>query len=98
MFRYFSLIDQSFWKGQQLDVPEFSSAKQLFKNDVVVFGAKKERFKVCAHLHCVMLRSTDQARTLGVVMDSDLSINSLIKTKKHFWKANIKVLVLNDQT
>ncbi|XP_037631145.1 uncharacterized protein LOC119491325, partial [Sebastes umbrosus] len=50
------------------------------KTEVVVFGAKKERLKVSAHLQFVMLKSSDQARNLGVVMDSDLSFNSHIKT------------------
>lgn len=40
----------------------------------------EEILKVYAHLQSVMLKSTDQARNLGVVMDSDLSFNSHINT------------------
>ncbi len=50
------------------------------KTEVIVFGAKEERLKVSARLQSVMLRTTDQARNLGVVMDSDLNLWSHIKT------------------
>ncbi len=50
------------------------------KTEVIVFGAREERLKVSARLQSVMLRTTDQARNLGVVMDSDLNLRSHIKT------------------
>ncbi|KAI4800683.1 hypothetical protein KUCAC02_009526 [Chaenocephalus aceratus] len=50
------------------------------KTEVMVFGAKAERLKVSAELQCAMFKPTDKARNLGVVMDSDLSFNSHIKT------------------
>ena len=50
------------------------------KTEVIVFGAKKERLNVSAQLQSVMLKTTNQARNLGVVMDSDLNLNSHIKT------------------
>ena len=45
---------------------------------MVVFGAKEEPFKVSTHLQSTMLKTTDKARNLGVVMDSDLNFNSHI--------------------
>ena len=55
---------------------------QLNKNktEVIVFGAKEERLKVSAQLQSVMLKTSNQARNLGVIMDSDLNFNSHIKT------------------
>ena len=55
---------------------------QLNKNktEVIVFGAKEERLKVCTQLQSLMLETTNEARNLGVVMDSDLSLNSHIKS------------------
>ena len=50
------------------------------KTEVIVFGAKDERLKVSSQLHSVMLKTTNQARNLGVIMDSDLNFNSHIKT------------------
>ncbi|CAJ1082756.1 hypothetical protein KUCAC02_009465 [Xyrichtys novacula] len=50
------------------------------KTEVIVFGAEDEQLKVCAQLQSIMLKSTNQARNLGVVMDSDLNLNSHIKT------------------
>lgn len=49
------------------------------KTEIIVFGAKEERLKVCAQLQLAMLKTTDQARNLGVVMDSDLNFNSHMK-------------------
>ena len=43
------------------------------KTEVVVFGGKDERLKVSAQLQMTMLKTTDKARNLGVVMDSDLN-------------------------
>ena len=50
------------------------------KTEVMVFGAKAERIKVSAELQSAMFKTTDKVRNLGVVMDSDLSFNSHIKT------------------
>ena len=50
------------------------------KTEVIVFGAKDERLKVSTQLQSVMLKTTNQARNLGVIMDSDLNFNSHIKT------------------
>ena len=50
------------------------------KTEVIVFGAKEEQLKVSTQRQSVMLKTTNQARNLGVVMDSDLNFNSHIKT------------------
>ena len=50
------------------------------KTEEMVFGAKAERIKVSAELQSAMFKTTDKARNLGLVMDSDLSFNSHIKT------------------
>ena len=47
---------------------------------MVVFGAKEEKLKVSAQLQMALLKTTDKAKNLGVVMDSDLNFNSHIKT------------------
>lgn len=46
------------------------------KTAVTVFRATAERLKVSTQLQSVMLKTTDQARNLGVVMDSDLNLNN----------------------
>ena len=46
----------------------------------MIFGAKAERIKVSAELQSSMFKTTDKASNLGVVMDSDLSFNSHVKT------------------
>ncbi len=50
------------------------------KTEVIVFGAKEELLGVSTQCQSVMLKTIDQARNLGVVMDSDLNLNSYIKT------------------
>lgn len=50
------------------------------KTEVIVFGPKNTRLEVCSQLNSMTLKATDQARNLGVVMDSDLNFNSHIKT------------------
>ena len=50
------------------------------KTEVMVFGVKAEHITVSAELQSAMFKTTDKARNLGVVMDSDLSFNSHIKT------------------
>ena len=50
------------------------------KTEIIVFGSKEERLKVSAQLQSVMLETTDQARNLGVIMDSDLNFSSHTKT------------------
>ena len=62
------------------------------KTEVVVFGAKEERLKVRAQLQTTMLKTTDKARNLGVVMDSDLNFNShinIIKKSAYYHLKNI---------
>ena len=49
------------------------------KTEIVVFGAKEERLKVSAQLQSAMLKTTDQARNLGVIMDSDMKFISHTK-------------------
>lgn len=50
------------------------------KTEVMVFGPKNTRLEVCSQLDSMTLKATNQARNLGVVMDSDLNLNSHIKT------------------
>ncbi|MDG2555425.1 reverse transcriptase domain-containing protein, partial [Vibrio parahaemolyticus] len=50
------------------------------KTEIVVFGPKEQRSIVSAHLDAMTLKPTNQARNLGVVLDSDLNFNSHIKT------------------
>lgn len=50
------------------------------KTEIIVFGPKKTRLEVSAQLDSIALKTTDKARNLGVVMDSDLNFNSHIKT------------------
>ena len=47
------------------------------KNEVIVFGTKEERVKATAHLESLEPKS--QARNLGIILDSDLNLNSHIK-------------------
>ncbi len=50
------------------------------KTEMTVSGAKEEQLKVSTQLQSIMLKTTDQARNLSVVMDSDMNFNSHIKT------------------
>uniref|UniRef100_A0A3Q3N5J5 Reverse transcriptase domain-containing protein n=1 Tax=Mastacembelus armatus TaxID=205130 RepID=A0A3Q3N5J5_9TELE len=50
------------------------------KTEVIVFGPKNERSKVIAHLDSMSLKATNQARNLGVIIDSDLYFNNHIKS------------------
>ena len=54
---------------------------QLNKNktEVIVFGAKDKRLKVTTKLQSINLKPTNQAKNLGVVMDSDLNLDRHIK-------------------
>ena len=51
-----------------------------FKTEIIVFGSKEERLKVSAQLQSIMLETADQARNLGVIMDSDLNFSRHTKT------------------
>ena len=50
------------------------------KTEIIVFGAKEERLKVSTQLQKAKLETSNKARNLGVVMDSDLNLSSHIKT------------------
>ena len=50
------------------------------KTEIIVFGTKEERLTVSAQLQFVTLKTTKQARNLGVIMDSDLNFSSHIRT------------------
>ena len=47
--------------------------------EVIVFGPQNERSKISAHLNSMSLTSTDKARNLGVIIDSDLKFNNHLK-------------------
>ena len=49
------------------------------KTEVIVFGPKNERSKISAHLDSMSLKATNQARNLGVIIDSDLNFNNHLK-------------------
>ncbi|KAJ0064019.1 hypothetical protein NL108_016360 [Boleophthalmus pectinirostris] len=50
------------------------------KTEVIVFGPQKQRDSVSSHLQSLSLKPSNQARNLGVIMDSDLNFNSHIKS------------------
>jgi len=50
------------------------------KTKVIVFGAKEEWLKISAQLYSMMLKTTKQARSLDVIINSNLNINSHIKS------------------
>ena len=50
------------------------------ETEIIVFWSKEERPKVSAQLQSVMLETTDQARNLSVIMDSDMNFSLHIKT------------------
>uniref|UniRef100_A0A3B1J4V1 Reverse transcriptase domain-containing protein n=1 Tax=Astyanax mexicanus TaxID=7994 RepID=A0A3B1J4V1_ASTMX len=50
------------------------------KTDFIVFGCKEKRISVSEHLHTQGLNTKDQVRNLGVIIDSDLSFASHIKS------------------
>ena len=50
------------------------------KTEVIVLGAKKERLKIIAELQSADYKTTNEARNLGVVMDSDLNFNRHMTT------------------
>uniref|UniRef100_A0A3B3B5V6 Reverse transcriptase domain-containing protein n=1 Tax=Oryzias melastigma TaxID=30732 RepID=A0A3B3B5V6_ORYME len=54
---------------------------QLNKNktEVIVFGAKEKRLDVTTELQSIQLKTTNQARNLGVVIDTDLHFDKHIK-------------------
>ncbi|XP_076607191.1 uncharacterized protein LOC143333136 [Chaetodon auriga] len=49
------------------------------KTEVIVIGPKNERSKISAHLNAMSLTTTDKARNLGVIIDSDLNFNNHLK-------------------
>ena len=56
---------------------------QLNKNktEVIVFGAKEKRLQFTTELQSIQLKTTNQARNLGVVMDSDLNLEKHIQVR-----------------
>uniref|UniRef100_A0A669DF59 Reverse transcriptase domain-containing protein n=1 Tax=Oreochromis niloticus TaxID=8128 RepID=A0A669DF59_ORENI len=69
---------------------------QLNKNktEVIVFGAKEKRLQVTRELQSIHLKTTNQARNLGVVMDADLNLEKHIKTITKSAYYHFKVLML----
>ena len=57
------------------------------KTEVIVFGNKEKRIAVSKHLESLSLKTRDQVRNLGVLIDSDLTFSSHIKsiTKTAFY-------------
>ena len=57
------------------------------KTEVLIIGNKTDREKLSTHLKSLSLNTTDEARNLGVVLDSDLNFESHIKsiTKSSFY-------------
>ena len=51
------------------------------KSEGILYSAEEERLIVRAQLQSVMLNTTNRARNLGVVIDSDMHFNSHIKRK-----------------
>ena len=62
-----------------MDVPKFPQVNED-KTEIIVFGSKTERLKVTQHLHSLSLKTSIEARNLGVIMDSDLHFDSHIKS------------------
>ena len=58
------------------------------KTEVIVFGNKEKRIAVSKHLESLSLKTRDQVRNLGVLIDSDLTFSSHIKsiTKTAFYQ------------
>ncbi|KAK0143133.1 hypothetical protein N1851_018750 [Merluccius polli] len=56
-------------------------------SEVIVFGNKEKRIAVGKHLESLSLKTRDQVRNLGVLIDSDLTFSSHIKsiTKTAFY-------------
>ena len=50
------------------------------KTEIIVFGAKTERLKVTQHPHSLSLKTSTKARNLGVIMHSDLHLDSYMKS------------------
>ena len=69
------------------------------KTETIVFGAKKERATIRTQLEKILLKTSDNVRNLGVVMDSDFNFKKHIKgiTKSAFYhlktKARLKTLM-----
>lgn len=49
------------------------------KSYIIVFGNKENR-NVCKYLETASLKTKDHVQNLGVLLDSDLTVNSLIKS------------------
>lgn len=58
------------------------------KTEVIVFGNQEKRVTVSKHLESLSVETKDQVRNLGVLIDSDLTFNSHIKsvTKTAFYQ------------
>lgn len=47
--------------------------------EVIVLGPKNERSEIRAHLGSMSLTATNQARNVGVIIDSDWNFNTHVK-------------------
>ena len=50
------------------------------KTEVLIFGPKEESLKISMQLQALQLKTSDQARNLGVIIDSKLNFKNHIKT------------------
>ena len=58
------------------------------KTEVIVFGNKEKRIAVSKHLQSLSLKTRDQVRNIGMLIDSDFTFSSHIKsiTKTAFYQ------------
>lgn len=65
------------------------------KTEAILFGPKEERSRVDTQFLLIKLETTDQAQTLGVIMDSDLNFQGHIRKEQGQpsikWKTFLKL-------